>query len=263
MTLPQQFILSDLLKHHVRCDQGLNHGIGLIGWMHPPVHRLLGWFSKPSNFRLTRSVWRLDQLKGIGTQEVYVKGLPVNTEQSTIDRLPTLLNADVLNSNGKKLGSVVDLVFNPKTGKIFHYLLSRSDPRIPGTSRWRLLIDNILDQQPGMVSINLKSLDDLPIAKASIKQDFLRRSRNWRDQIQEFSDQASDRLEGWIEEPPWEERNNTDLQNRQNITSDPLDGWDVDQLQNQDFNDDLESSNKFGYRERPVKRLDDEEDPWI
>jgi len=30
------------------CDHGLEHGAGLIGWMHPPVHRLLGWASKPS-----------------------------------------------------------------------------------------------------------------------------------------------------------------------------------------------------------------------
>ena len=70
MTLPDQFLLSHLLKHRVRCDQGIDHGTGLIGWMHPPVHRLLGWFTKPSNIRLSRRVWRLDQLKGIGTQEI-------------------------------------------------------------------------------------------------------------------------------------------------------------------------------------------------
>ena len=90
MTLPNQLLLSDLLKHRVRCDQGLDHGPGLVGWMHPPVHRLLGWFSRPSNLRLSRNVWKLDQLRGIGSHEVYVKGLPNHCEQSTVDRIPTL-----------------------------------------------------------------------------------------------------------------------------------------------------------------------------
>ncbi|MGA0162227.1 MAG: RNA methyltransferase, partial [Vulcanococcus sp.] len=48
MSLPEQLLLSELLRRRVRCDQGLDHGVGVAAWMHPPVHRLLGWFSKPS-----------------------------------------------------------------------------------------------------------------------------------------------------------------------------------------------------------------------
>ena len=262
MILPTKYLLSDLLKHHVRCDQGIDHGIGLIGWMHPPVHRLLGWFTKPSNIRLSRTVWRLDQLKGIGSEEVYVKGIPVNCDQSTIDRIPTLLYADVLNINGGKLGSVVDLVFDPKNGKILHYLLSRSDPRIPGTSRWRFLIDNILDQQTGMVSLNLTSLEELPLARSSIKQNLLKRSRNWREQIQEFSSQASDRLEGWFEEPPWEEPNIRKSRGVSTINSAPLEDCD-DHYQNTKTNNSLESSDKFVYDDRTFKGHQGDDDPWI
>ena len=45
MSLPEQLLLSDLLRRRVRCDQGLDHGAGALAWMHPPVHRLLGWIS--------------------------------------------------------------------------------------------------------------------------------------------------------------------------------------------------------------------------
>ena len=96
MTLPNQYLLSDLLKHRVRCDQGLDHGPGLTAWMHPPVHRLLGWCTRPSTLNLSRHVWKLDQLRGIGDDEAYVKGQPSNTDQLTLDRLPTLLNACLL-----------------------------------------------------------------------------------------------------------------------------------------------------------------------
>jgi len=37
-----------------------------------------------------------------------------------------------------------------KTGKIIYYLVSRSNPKIPGSSRWKLNIENINDQQPGL-----------------------------------------------------------------------------------------------------------------
>ena len=262
MTLPNQFLLSDLLKHRVRCDQGMDHGIGLTGWMHPPVHRLLGWFSKPSTINLTRRVWKLDQLRGIGEQEVYVKGLPAESEQSTIDRIPTLLNSDVLNLNGERLASVVDLVFQPKTGQIIHYLLSRSDPRIPGTSRWRLLIEHILDQQPGMISIGLNSLDDLPLSRSSIKQKIIRSSRNWRDHFQDFSDQAGNRLEGWIEEAPWEETINRQRRRIPGCDGSPLENRD-NRIQNEELNDVLESSDDFVYRERQLKIHQEDDDPWI
>ena len=262
MTLPEQFLLSDLLKHRVRCDQGLDHGPGLMCWMHPPVHRVLGWFSRPSSLNLSRCVWKLNQLRGIGEHDVYVKGSPSNCDQSTMDRIPTLLDADVLNVNGQKLGTVVDCVFQPKSGQILHYLVSRTDPRIPGTSRWRLLVQNILDQQPGMISINVNCLDDMPIAKSSIKQDFLRRSRNWREQIQEFSDHAGTRLEGWLEEPPWEEFGNVSHRVRSSTDLEPFGDWD-DDFQNQKSKDHLQSSEELGYPERPLSNLEEEDDPWI
>ena len=37
-------------------------GTGENVWMHPPVHRILGWSSRPSNFDLKRNVWRLNQI---------------------------------------------------------------------------------------------------------------------------------------------------------------------------------------------------------
>ena len=84
MSLPAQLLLSDLLRLRVRCDQGLDHGPGLMGWMHPPVHRLLGWASKPSAFGTRRLVWRLDQLRGLGELEALVLGEPAVTDPATL-----------------------------------------------------------------------------------------------------------------------------------------------------------------------------------
>jgi len=202
LALNNELLLSNLLQHNVRCDQGIDHGQGIMPWMYPPSHRLLGWATKPSNLRLTRDVWRLDQLKGINSQEVYVKGIPATSDQETLNRFPTLLEADLINKNGVKIAILADFVFQVKTGKISYYLVSRSNPKIPGTSRWRLSINNIKDQQPGLVFTDFLSLEDLPIIKSSLRQNLLLKSEKVRSRFKEISLRANGRLEGWLEDIP-------------------------------------------------------------
>jgi hypothetical protein len=215
LALPEQLLLSDLLRRRVRCDRGLDHGPGQLAWMHPPVHRLLGWVSKPSALQQRRLVWRLDQLRGLSEQEAFVKGEPAPSDAATVQRLPTLLQAQLLGAGGQPLGTLADAAVELRSGRIAHYLVARSDPRLPGSSRWRLSPERIVDQKPGRVFTALNELDDLPLARASLRQDWLRRSRRWRDQMeretsrlrerfQEAGGVLEDRLEGWLEEPPWD-----------------------------------------------------------
>ena len=241
MTLPDQLLLSDLLNHTVRCDLGLDHGPGLMAWMHPPVHRLLGWVSRPSALRMSREVWRLDQCCGLTDQQVFVRGEPASTDLVILEQLPTLMDAALLDRYDERIGTVVDFVFEPATGAIRHYLIARSDPRLPGTSRWRLSPDRIQDQQAGAVSTALQTLDDLPLARSSVRQDLLQRTQRWRDQLRDMGDRAGDRLEGWLEEAPWDE---PDEKRRVEVRrSGSKEVWDDDD-----------------WPDRPRQR---DEDPWV
>ena len=118
MSLPEQLLLSDLLRRKVRCDQGLDHGGGVSGWMHPPVHRLLGWVSRPSALSRRRLVWRLDQLRGLGELELYVQGPAAETESAVLERLPTLMGASLLGADGELLGTVSDAAVDLRSGRI-------------------------------------------------------------------------------------------------------------------------------------------------
>jgi hypothetical protein len=158
LALPEQLLLSDLLRRRVRCEQGLDHGAGALAWMHPPVHRLLGWISKPSAFGDRREAWRLNQLRGLAELELYVQGEGAATDLATVERLPTLIDAALVARHGEVIGSVADAAVELSSGRILHYLVSRSDPRLPGSSRWRLSPDRILDQQPGQVLTGLSGL---------------------------------------------------------------------------------------------------------
>ena len=204
MSLPEHLLVRDLLRLRVRCSQGLDQGVGVMAWMHPPVHRLLGWVSRPSLFGDRRLVWRLNQLRELGELELVVQGQPAETDADTVQQLPTLFDATLLDRQQQPIGTLVDAAVDRKTGRILHYLVSRSDPRLPGSSRWRLTTDRIVDQRPGLVFTNLLSLDDLPLARASVRQQLMSRSRRWREQMQEAGSSFEQRLEGWLEEPPWD-----------------------------------------------------------
>ena len=260
MGLPNKLLLSDLLKHNVRCDDGLDHGPIISPWMHPPVHRILGWISRPSALRLQREVWRLDQLKGINQQEVYVKGPCSISDEQTLERFPTLMCANVFNRDGQKLGLVADFVFEPIKGNIQYYLLSRSNPLIPGTSRWRLSISQIIDKQPGSISCDISTFEDLPIQKASIKEEFLIKSRKWKNQFKDLTNNASNKLEGWIDDQITErdiEFNNDPFENSSD--SSLYDDW-ID-------NSNIDSSEEFNrMNKRNINENSNDEkdlDPWF
>jgi hypothetical protein len=172
-----------------------------------------------------------------------VKGEGADTEPGVLEQLPTLIGATLFGADQAPLGSVADAAVELGTGRILHYLVARSDPRLPGSSRWRLSPERIVDQQSGRVITALQSLDDLPLARSSVRQELLRRSRRWReqvgeetsrlrDQFQQVGDRVEGRLEGWLEEPPWEgfldERDPGRPSDERPISTDPAQGpaWD-------------------------------------
>ena len=239
MPLPRQILISELLRSRLRDELGQDLGVGHQVWMHPPCHRLLGWSSRPSAFGPRRSVWRLDQLVDWLDGQVEVEGEPADTEQPTLDLLPTLMEATLLGQHKQPLGRLVDAVVDVQSGSINHYLVARSDPRLPGSSRWRLEPDRLLDQQPGQVQSALQELDDLPLDRASIRQQMVRRSRQIRDQVpdsfddlegrlrsfgQRLWDGGEDLIERWRdEEPPVDERR---TRSRNRDWDEPEDGED-------------------------------------
>ena len=79
-------------------------------------------------------------------------------------------------------------------------MISRSNPRIPGSSRWKLNIDDIVDQQPGLVFCSFVSLEDLSLIKSSFKNQFIKKGKKIFDRFDEMKNTATNRLEDWLEE---------------------------------------------------------------
>ncbi len=200
MKLPKEFLLSELLNLNVKGNSIRNYGNGENVWMHPPVHRILGWYSRPSNFDLKRNVWKLNQINQIIDNDIFVKGDPAISDLSTLNRFPNLIEANLINSQGSKIGVIADFLFEMKTGNIKFYLISRSNPKIPGSSRWKLNLEDIIDQQPGLVFCSCTSLEDLILIKSSLKNQFLKKGKKIIDRFDDMKNTATNRLEDWLEE---------------------------------------------------------------
>ena len=221
----------------------LSYGVGETVWMHPPVHRILGWSSRPSNLNLRRNVWRLNQIRQIVDGEIFVKGEPAISDLNTLNRFPNLLFANLINKNGMKIGSIADFIFDFQTGNILNYLISRSNPRLPGSSRWKLNIKSITDQQPGLVFCCEESLDDLILVKSSIKNEFLKKGKDLFHKFDDIKNIATDKLEDWLEDD--------DLYGRKIMSED-------DQLLNKNNKINSKSdANNLNYSNNR------ENDPWI
>ena len=89
---------------------------------------------------------------------------------------------------------------NQELQLILYYLVSRSNPKIPGSSRWKLNIENINDQQPGLVFCESSSLDDLILIKSSFKNEFLQKGKKIFNRFDDMKNIAANRLEDWLEE---------------------------------------------------------------
>ena len=85
MKLPKEFLLSELLSYNVKGNAILNYGIGENVWMHPPVHRILGWYSRPSNFDLKRNVWKLNQINQLIDNDIFINGDPAISDVTTLN----------------------------------------------------------------------------------------------------------------------------------------------------------------------------------
>jgi len=238
--LPKQYLLSDLLSLNVRKNMTLSYGVGETVWMHPPVHRILGWSSRPSNLNLKRNVWRLNQIRQIVDSDIFVKGDPAISDLKTLNRFPNLLFANLINKNGIKIGSIADFIFDFKTGNILNYLISRSNPRIPGSSRWKLNLKSISDQQPGLVFCHEESLDDFVLVKSSIKNEFFKKGKNLFNKFDDLKSVATNRLEDWLEED--------DIYGTKSVSDD-------DQL--------LNKNNKINSDENANYSNNRKDDPWI
>ena len=61
-------------------------------------------------------------------------------------------------------------------------------------------LENITDQQPGLVFCSSLSLEDLPLIKSSLKYQFFKKGKKIIERFDDIKNTATSKLEDWLEE---------------------------------------------------------------
>lgn len=114
---------SDLLNHLV-LDRNTMAELGHVDvlWMHPPVHRVLGFICRTGFLGTKKTAFNLAQIKTLGANSILVNAKPVETDSEKVRQLESLINCEVWSDAGNKIGRITDCLFNFKTGAITEYL---------------------------------------------------------------------------------------------------------------------------------------------
>jgi uncharacterized protein YrrD len=95
-------------------------------WMHPPVHRVLGFICKSGFLGTKKTAFNLAQITRLGVNSILVNAQPVETDSEKVRKLESLIGCEVWSDAGNKIGRITDCLFNLKTGVITQYLFVSS-----------------------------------------------------------------------------------------------------------------------------------------
>ena len=114
---------NDLLNRLV-LDRKTTEELGRVErvWMHPPVHRVLGFICKSGLLGSQRFAFNLQQLKRMGRTSLVVDSTPVETNAVEVGHLETLIGNELWSDGGDRIGKIIDCLFNLQTGVITDYL---------------------------------------------------------------------------------------------------------------------------------------------
>lgn len=126
-TQPEVVRQSDLLNQLV-LDRNTMEELGHVDvlWMHPPVHRVLGFICKSGFLGTKKTAFNLAQITTLGANSILVNAKAVETDAEKVRQLQSPINCEVWSDAGNKIGKITDYLFNSKTGAITQYLFVSS-----------------------------------------------------------------------------------------------------------------------------------------
>jgi uncharacterized protein YrrD len=214
-THPEVVRQSDLLNQLV-LDRNTMEELGHVDvlWMHPPVHRVLGFICKSGFLGTKKTAFNLAQIRTLGANSILVNAKPVETDSEKVRQLESLINCEVWSDAGNKIGRITDCLFNFKTGAITEYLFVSSGWGAIAGGVYLLPPSKILSFGNKRVLVSEAAAQTLAVYREGIKQkltkagDFLKEDyiqatqevRSLAKQAQAATEQARERAQALAEQ---------------------------------------------------------------
>lgn len=170
-TQPEVVRQSDWLNQLV-IDRNTMEELGKVDvlWMHPPVHRVLGFICKSGFMGTKKMAFNLAQIKTFGANSILVGSQPVETDAEKVRQLESLIHCEVWSDAGEKIGRIVDCLFNLQTGTITDYLFVTDNWGAIAGTIYLLPPSKILSFGRKRVLISEQSPDAFAVYREGIQQ---------------------------------------------------------------------------------------------
>jgi len=214
-THPEVVRQSDLLNQLV-LDRNTMEELGHVDvlWMHPPVHRVLGFICKSGFLGTKKTAFNLAQIRTLGANSILVNAKPVETDSEKVRQLESLINCEVWSDAGNKIGRITDCLFNFKTGAITEYLFISNGWGVIANGVYLLPPSKILSFGNKRVLVSEAAAQTLAVYREGIKQKLTKASnflkedyiqatqevRSLAKQAQAATEQARERAQALAEQ---------------------------------------------------------------
>jgi sporulation protein YlmC with PRC-barrel domain len=167
-------------------------------WMHPPLHRVLGFVCKLGFLGKRKLAFKLSQLDAIGDNGILTHSQPDETDGDRVRQLESLIQCEVWSESGSKMGKIVDCEFSLQTGAITDYLLIGDTGRNSIATRLNALTGTIYRLPPSKIAsfgrtrvlVRESSIQAFALYRDGISQTFSKMG----DAFKEESAQVADEL---------------------------------------------------------------------
>jgi uncharacterized protein YrrD len=124
MTAQSEIIRQSNLLNQLVIDRSTMEELGHLEvlWMHPELHRVLGFICKSGWLGTQKMAFKLSQIVAIGSNGILTHSQPEATDAEKVKLLESLLNHEAWSDTGDKIGKINDCLFDLQTGKITQYL---------------------------------------------------------------------------------------------------------------------------------------------
>ena len=195
---PDTIRQSDLL-HRLVLDRTTTEELGRVEviWMHPPIHRVLGFICKSSLLGGKRFAFNLNQLQRLGANSIIVSSQPVETNATEIGHLESLIGLELWTEAGTQLGRITDCLFNLRNGVIVAYLFRSDGWRGVTQGVYQLSASQIVSFGKKRVLVSESAMHACQLYEAGVEQKLSQVGKRVQSSYLETAQELQDSFTDW------------------------------------------------------------------
>jgi hypothetical protein len=186
----------------VRTNPDASFGWVEMVWMHPEVHRILG-FVCYSEWQGKRFAFNLGQVFQIEGDTILVRSRPVEAKPEQIAVLETLIGHELWDDAGNRIGKIIDCQFSLQTGVIDYYLFRAEGWRGVTGTLYQLPPEKILGFSRQRVRVAKVPIDHWIIDQEGVEQKVTKTAQQIQSSLStkthQITQQAREHLQDFTE----------------------------------------------------------------